>query len=207
MKEKILPILKNAVKNSTFSERTFNEVAEAIAKAAITAEIADDKLEAFVTDMLPMFDTFQGDMNNQISRAVKEVKPPKKEEKEESEEEDKPLTAKDLAVIIADANKPLEERLEKYESSSKKSAIIQDVKKQLMSRYNLKEGLCDKVIGRIDITPESTTEDIAKNALAEYNELASSFGLQNIAEGIPSSNNAPAPPAAKDIDDILNKMT
>jgi len=212
MKEKILPILKNAVKNSTFSERTFSEVAEAMSKAATTAGIEDDKLEAFVTEMLPLFSTFQGDVNNQISEAVKKVKPSKKEEEKEpiektEETEDKPLTAKGIAAIIAEATKPLTDKLALLESSSQKSALIQSVKNQLVSHYSIKEDLCDNVLGRIDITPESTVEDIAKNALAEYNKLASGFGLQGITEGVPSADTTPVPPSVKDIDDILGKMT
>ncbi|MDH6354739.1 hypothetical protein M2132_001068 [Dysgonomonas sp. PH5-45] len=214
MKEKILPILEKAVKNSTFSERTFSEVADAMAKAATTAGITDDKLEAFVNDMLPMFNTFQGDVNNQISEAVKKVKPSKKEDgkteepkKEEKNDPDKPLTSKDIAAIVAEANKPLMEKINGFETSSKRSAIAQDVKKQLMSQYKIKSELCDKIIGRIEITPESTVEDIAKNALQEYNELASNFGLQEATTEIPGSDRTPPPPDVKDIDAILDKMT
>lgn len=213
MKEKISLLLAKAVKNSTFSERTFSEVADAIDKAATTAGITDDKLEAFVNDMFPMFNTFQGDVNNQISEAVKKVKPSKKEDmkivepKEEDNDPNKALTAKDIAAIVAEANKPLMEKIHGFEASSKKSAIAQDVKKQLMSQYKIKSELCDKIIGRIEITPESTVENIAKNAIQEYNELASSFGLQEATTEIPGSDRTPTPPDVKEIDAILDKMT
>lgn len=214
MKEKILPILKNAVKNSTFSERTFSEVADSISKAATTAGITDDKLEAFVTDMLPVFSTFQGDANSQIADAVKKAKPSKKEE-DEQKKDDKPKKEESskeesveekIAKAVKAALEPVTQQLDSFKQASTKSALIQDAKKQLISQYKLDEKLCDKVIKRVDITTESTAEDIAKNALQEYNELATSFGLQGVDQGVPSSDKTPVPPSVKDIDDILSKM-
>lgn len=183
MKEKILPILRKSVKNSTFSERTFDEAAEAIAKAAVTAGIADDKLEAFVNDMLPMFNTFQGDVNSQITEAVKKVKPSKKEDTEPQKQpvdESKALTAEDIAKAVAAANKPFIERLDAFEVQNRVSKLTQDVRRQLVSHYGISENLCDKVLARMEIKADQTVEDLAKNAVSEYNDLASSFGLDGI---------------------------
>lgn len=213
MKEKILPILEKAVKNSTFSPRTFSEVADAMDKAATKAGIEDDKLEAFVNEMLSIFNTFQGDVNNQITEAVKKVKPSKKEEvdpagskEEKKDDSDKPLSAKDIAELVNEANKPLLKKINEFETSSKRLAITQDVKKQLMSQYNIKSELCDKIIGRIEINPESTIEDVAKNALHEYNELASVFGLEKASGEIPSANNTKEPIKKEELDAVLDKM-
>jgi ribosomal protein S13 len=190
MKEKILPILEKAVKNSTFSERTFSEVADAIAKAAVTAGITDDKLEAFVTDMLPVFSTFQGDVNNQISEAVKKVKPSKKEDLEPQKQptgEPKTLTAEDIAKAVAEANKPFIEKLDAFEVQNKVSKLTQDVRRQLISHYGISEKLCDKVLARIEIKADLTVEELAKNAVSEYNDLASSFGLDGVSVNIPAA--------------------
>lgn len=213
MKEKILPILKSAVKNSTFSERTFSEVADSISKAATTAGITDEKLETFVNDMLPLFTTFQGDANSQIAEAVRKEKAAKSETvepKQDSQpakvEDGKPLTAADIAAIVAEANKPLQEKISLLETGSQKSALIQTAKKQIMEQYDIDEKLCDKVIKRIDITPETTAEDLAKNAIQEYNELASSFGKGQVGEGLPRADGAPKVPSQTEIDAILNIM-
>lgn len=212
MKEKILPILKSAVKNSTFSERTFSEVADSVSKAATTAGITDDKLETFVNALLPTFTTFQGDTNNQIAEAVKKEKaaksetPEPKKEQPAKVEEGKPLTAADIAALVAEANKPLLEKINLLEVGSQKSALIQTAKEQMMKQYNIDEKLCDKVINRIDITPETTAEDLAKNAIQEYNELASSFGKGQIEEGLPNADGTSKVPTQAEIDAILANM-
>lgn len=215
MKEKILPILKSAVKNSTFSERTFSEVAESISKAATTAGITDEKLETFVKDMLPVFTTFQGDANSQIAEAVKKEKAAKSEPVEPQPQKDpqpakvedgKQLTAADIAAIVAEANKPLLDKINLLETGSQRSALIQSAKKQMVEQYNIDEKLCDKVINRIDITLETTAEDLAKNAIQEYNELASSFGKGQIEEGLPNAGGASKVPTQSEIDAILNIM-
>lgn len=188
MKEKILIQLKEAVKNSTFSERTFSEVAEIITKVAENSKIAENRVDTFLKDILPVFNTFQGDINKQIVDAVRKSELSEKEKignKKTSKKrnqpevsENKPLTAKDIALIVTEANKPLLEKINTIEAGARKSIILQEVKRQLNTQYKLNEELCDKIIGYLNIEPESTVEKITKNVLKEYNELAAGFGLQ-----------------------------
>ncbi|GEM_PF-5168722 len=187
MEEKILLYLKDTVKNSTFSERTFTEVAETMTKTITSIGIAENKVEEFLQNLLPVFKTFQGDTNRQIVEAVKKSKPAEKEKirysgrKSKSEVNTKrPLTANDIAFIVAEANKPLLEKINLFEVGSKRSFIIQEVKRQLKTQYNLDEELCDKIIGYLDIAPESTIEKVAKNVIREYNEFALKFGLSEL---------------------------
>lgn len=188
MKEKILIQLKEAVKSSTFSERTFSEVADIITKVAANNEIVENRVDTFLEDLLPIFNTFQGDLNKQIVDAVRKSELSEKEKignKKSSKKrnkieisENKPLTAKDIALIVTEANKPLLEKINIIEVGARKSIVLQEVKRQLNTQYKLKEELCDKIIGYLNIEPESTVEKITKNVLKEYNELAASFGLQ-----------------------------
>lgn len=188
MKEKILIQLKEAVKSSTFSERTFSEVADIITKVAANNEIVENRVDTFLEDLLPIFNTFQGDLNKQIVDAVRKSELSEKEKignKKSSKKrnkpeisENKPLTAKDIALIVTEANKPLLEKINIIEVGARKSIVLQEVKRQLNTQYKLKEELCDKIIGYLNIEPESTVEKITKNVVKEYNELAASFGLQ-----------------------------
>ncbi|QIK52931.1 phage tail tape measure protein [Dysgonomonas sp. HDW5B] len=187
MKEKILLQLKDAVKNSTFSERTFSEVADAITRAITNTGIEENKAGTFLNDLATIFNTFQGDVNRQIVEAVKKSELLEKEKignkktsGKRSKPEistNKPLTAKDIALIVTEANKPLLEKIKIIEAGSRKLIITEEVKRQLKTQYKLNEDLCDKIIGYLDIGPESTVEKITKNVLKEYNELATSFGL------------------------------
>ncbi len=190
MKEKILLQLKDAVKNSTFSERTFTEVADTIINAVTNSGITGNKVHKFSNDLVSIFNTFQGDVNRQIVEAVKKSELLEKEKignKKTSGRRskpgistNKPLTANDIALIVAEANKPLLEKIKIIEAGSRKSIITEEVKRQLKTQYKLNEDLCDKIIGYLDIGPESTIEKITKNVLKEYNELAASFRLQEL---------------------------
>ena len=190
MKEKILLQLKDAVKNGTFSERTFSEVADAITRAITNTGIEENKAGKFLNDLATIFNTFQGDVNRQIVEAVKKSELLEKEKignKKTSGKRskpgistNKPLTAKDIALIVTEANKPLLEKIKIIEAGSRKLIITEEVKRQLKTQYKLNEDLCDKIIGYLDIGHESTVEKITKNVLKEYNELATSFGLQEL---------------------------
>ena len=188
MKEKIFLSLKTAVKNTaktaspiTLSDKSLQAYAETMAQYVTDEATIDDEVQK----MMPTLAVLQGDVNHQISTAVK--KTAKQEPTEpnpviptstaQAEEGDLAKTVQDT---LAKMLQPIQEKLAEFESKKTREAKVSDAIK-LLDSYNLKAEIRDEALSRVTIADDMDAKKVAEATVGEYNRLAKLFSLSDVA--------------------------
>lgn len=205
MKTKILEKLKASVKSTNVSDQTFDEVA---AFLALTVK-EESQIEDAVKNAIPIINTFQGNINKVAADAVKNATPPAEPLKPQDQPNPTPasqgLTLADIEKLLVEKLNPLQEKVSGFEQKEKQTKLLSDVKAKLITENGFNEGLCDKIISKLQLTETSTVEDLAKNALSEYNDYSKFFGASGSGVGLPNGGQgAPADDAL--IDDVVGSL-
>ena len=193
MKKKIMDALQQKYKNLGLENEVFERVA-----SSVETFITDETLDAFVAGAEGMLKSYQsmGDKHRaalaeakkkqdeiqaQLDEALKKVKP----ENPKKEEDDKPEDLKAIiAAAVADAVKPLQERISGFEGETAAKQVYNGAKDGFFAndyakKYTAERDAAWKIAERLFEAggKKMKVEELQKEAMDTFNTLVSAKGV------------------------------
>lgn len=178
MKEKILKALNElkAKVGKDVSDELVNTFADTIELTA-----TEETLEKMVKGYEPIFANLQ--KNIEDGKKKEPIKPNEPKEPIEPKEpvepkEPKPMTPEDIAKIVADAMKPLADRLDQNDATKKQTELKTQIKEQILKTVgDSDKKQAEYVFDRLDMSNEDTAETLTSKWKEEYNGFRSAMGM------------------------------
>jgi len=190
MEQKILEKLKLA---QVKFGKDVTDITLATQASVLSALILDDTmLEKF--DAEKVVKDIQGNINFTTGNAVKEEQkkhqtPPTPPIPPTPDDDNKPkdeMTADEIAKIVAEAMKPLQEKLNGYDTANKTKSLVEQAKQAIKTKYGEFKGQDAKmsqkaldIVLKLNPNPEKM-EDIVASFESEFEDFRTSVGFSSL---------------------------
>jgi membrane-associated protease RseP (regulator of RpoE activity) len=188
-----------------FGDKAFDGVASFLEKT-VTEE---SHIETAISGVEPLLKAFQGDTDARVSSALAKQKAElEKPAPDLKPGETKPADPNDIRTIIADAIKPLQQKIEGYEKRETQKQLQQQVLTAVRESFKTdpeKKGFDAWVKGRIvNIEDSAKLEEITTELKTGYTEFRQEMINQGVISEIPASGTPAAEKSVEEYQKIMN---
>lgn len=177
-KEKLSTELRGMVGENSLSERTWNDYLENSVMPFLPD--GEDKMNDFLTKHANALKSINGQLNNEVAAKVNEFK-----------KNYKPLSVSSEQLSVNNPDKPgqnaddeklnnIEARLQKFEdeqavkqATEAKQKLLDEAKKRMKEQGASHETVLELILPQLEITGNTTAEDLAKAGKARYDKAYS----------------------------------
>lgn len=204
MKEKILTALKNKFKNLGFGDKAFDGVASFLEKT-VTEE---NQVETAIAGVEPLLKAFQGDTDARVTSALAKQKAELERKPDPDPDPNHKPDPNDIRTIIAEALKPLQQKIDGYEKRETQKQLQQQVLNAIREGLKTdgeKKGFDAWVKGRIvNIEDSAKLEEITSALKTGYTEFRQEMINQGVISEIPANGTPAAEKSVEEYQKIMN---